>query len=360
MESQSTVPRVQQSRKIHLLEEQSTGGVHGNGSQRVCTVQSITPNGKRKRRTTRWGPAMTKLTHEPTPIINENDRIYKSGKGGTATTNRQQSHCVIIDDDDLGQPTLPGDITVCDDETVESTFSTSRCISLGNSCEGNIQPATHPIRSGSHFRAGGDESIGFDTFRHSYASIPSTSISLLEKDFGVNNIPWDKPIIINDNNIDDDCWKKYYPILHSNIFLVVEGPPKTGCAQVGLNERPLDHERWKARHTPFLICIAPPNRGCCQSYLLYDARECHYEVFGNRLIESIRGTDLSILLFPADGVNTRSAHCYVINEQKYLNSFSSSFPQMEALSLLKKYQDVSTKSNKRHVAAPADFGICSK
>ena len=68
----------------------------------------------------------------------------------------------------------------------------------------------------------------------------------------------------------------------------------------------------------------------------------------------------TILLFPAAGINTCSAHCYVINKQKYLNSFSSLFPQMEALSLLKKYQDVSTKSNKRHVADPADFGICSK
>ena len=51
---------------------------------------------------------------------------------------------------------------------------------------------------------------------------------------------------------------------------------------------------------PFLICIAPPDRGSCQSYLLYDARECHYEVFGNRLIEAIRGTDLSILIFHND------------------------------------------------------------
>ena len=71
MESQSTVPLVPQSRKIHLQEEQFTGVVHGNGSQHVCTVQSITPIGKRKRKTTRWGPAVTKLTHEPTPIIND-------------------------------------------------------------------------------------------------------------------------------------------------------------------------------------------------------------------------------------------------------------------------------------------------
>ena len=113
---------------------------------------------------------------------------------------------------------------------------------------------------------------------------------------------------------------------------------------------------------PFFICIAPPDRGSCQSYLLFDVRECHYEVFENRLIESIRGTNLSILFFPAGGTNTRSAHCYVINKQKYLNGFSITFEQMKALYLLKKYQDIhiSTKSNKLHVAAPADFGICSK
>ena len=91
----------------------------------------------------------------------------------------------------------------------------------------------------------GDESNVFDTFRHSYGSILSTSISLLDSHYGVNNIPWNKPIIINNNNIDDICWKKYYPVIHSNIFLVIEGPSKTGCAQVGPNERPLDHEQWK-------------------------------------------------------------------------------------------------------------------
>ena len=78
--------------------------------------------------------------------------------------------------------------------------------------------------------------------------------------------------------------KKYCSVVHSNIFLVIEGPPKTGCGQVGSNKRLLDHDQWRAQHTPFLICIAPPDRGSYQSYLLYDARECHYEVFGNRLI----------------------------------------------------------------------------
>ena len=134
--------------------------------------------------------------------------------------------------------------------------------------------------------------------------------------YGVNNIPWNKPIIINNNNIDDICWKKYYPIIHFNIFLVIKDPPKIGCTQVGPNERPLDHEQWKAQHTPFLICIDPPDRGSYQSYLLFDARECHYEVFGNRLVEFIRGTNLFILLFPAGGTISRSVHCYVIKEQQ--------------------------------------------
>ena len=85
-------------------------------------------------------------------------------KGGTATSNWQHSHCAIIDDDDSDQQTLPGDINGCNDETIESTFSTSRCFSSENSYEGPLQPTTHPIRSGSPFRVEGDELIGFDTF----------------------------------------------------------------------------------------------------------------------------------------------------------------------------------------------------
>ena len=148
---------------------------------------------------------------------------------------------------------------------------------------------------------------------------------MLDRQYGENNILWNKPVIMNNNYIDDIAWKNYYPVIHSNIFLVIEGPPKTSCAQVGMNERPLDHERWKVQHIPSLICIAPPNHGSCQSYLLFDARECHYEVFGNRLIASIRGTNLSILLFSAGSTNTRSAHCYVINKQKYFEGFPSTF-----------------------------------
>lgn len=105
--------------------------------------------------------------------------------------------------------------------------------------------------------------------------------------------------------------KKNYVIVHYNIFLVIEGPPKTGCGQVGSNERPIDHDWWRTQHTPFQICIAPPDCGSCQSYLLYDARECYYEVFGNQLTESIRGTNFSILLFPAGGIQIKIQSCYL-------------------------------------------------
>ena len=110
-----------------------------------------------------------------------------------------------------------------------------------------------------------------------------------------------------------------------------------------------------------MICIAPPDRGCCQSYFLYKARECHYECYGNAVIESIRGTELSILFFPAGGINTRSAHCYVINEQHHLEPFASQFKEPDAINLIKTYLTgkEDTEHNKQHVSPPANFGICS-
>ena len=62
---------------------------------------------------------------------------------------------------------------------------------------------------------------------------------------------------------------------------------------------------------------------------------------------------LFYILFPSGGTNTCSAYCYVINQQKYLDDFASSFQQMEALSFLKKIR-ISVP------AAPADLSICSK
>ena len=218
-----------------------------------------------------------------------------------------------------------------------------------------------PSVSTSHFRLPGDDSDGFDNHEHTFKSIPKESLESLYGTYGENTVGYEDPVVINNSNIDDICWKKYYPIKASNIFLVIEGSPKTGCSQVGTNEAPLDHQRWKKRETSYLICIAPPDRGCCQSYLLYKARECHYESYGNAVIESIRGTELSILFFPAGGINTRSAHCYVINEQHHLAPFASQFKEPEAINLIKTYQTgkEDTEHNKRHVSPPADFGICS-
>ena len=187
-----------------------------------------------------------------------------------------------------------------------------------------------PSVSTSHFRLPGDESDGFDNHEHTFKSIPKESLKSLYGAYGENTVCYEDPVVINNSNIDDIGWKKYYPINASNIFLVIEGSPKTGCSQVGTNEAPLDHQRWKKRETSYLICIAPPDRGCCQSYLLYKARECHYECYGNAVIESIWGTELSILFFPASGINTKSAHCYVINEQHHLEPFASHFKDSEA------------------------------
>ena len=127
--------------------------------------------------------------------------------------------------------------------------------------------------STSHFRLPGDDSDGFDNHEHTFKSIPKESLKSLYGAYGENTVCYEEPVVINNSNINDSCWKKYYPIIASNIFLVIEGSPKTGCSQVGTNEAPLDHQRWKKRETSYLICIAPPDRGCCQSYLLYKARE---------------------------------------------------------------------------------------
>ena len=164
--------------------------------------------------------------------------------GGTA--NQQHSELSIIDNDDSRPKTQLRDIADSDDGTIESSSTNSHCVDLRHSDDRTLESTSPRTHSGSNFCVMGDESIGFDTFRHSYGLFSSTSISVLDCHYGVNNIPWNKPVIISNNNIDDICWKKYYSVIHSNFFLVIKGPPKIGCTQVGPNERPLNHERWKA------------------------------------------------------------------------------------------------------------------
>ena len=119
--------------RYNHLQEQRTGFVLGNGSQNVSTtsnsIQSIPPIGKRKRKTTRWGPTLTK--HMPASIFTDNESSNKRRHDGTATFNRQHSHHAIIYDDDSGPKTPPRDIVDCDDGTIESTSTTSRCVGSG-------------------------------------------------------------------------------------------------------------------------------------------------------------------------------------------------------------------------------------
>ena len=69
-------------------------------------------------------------------------RSDKSGNDGTAISNRQHSHCAIIDDDDSCRKPPPCDINGCDDETIASTFTTSRCVGSENSYDGLLLPTT--------------------------------------------------------------------------------------------------------------------------------------------------------------------------------------------------------------------------
>ena len=115
------------AKKKHHREE-ITGDVLGNGSQNVSTtsnitIPSITPSGKRKRNFTSWDPTVTKLTPAPASMFNDNGRSDKSGNDGTATSNQQHTHYVIIDDDDSFRKTPSCNINGCDDETIESSLA---------------------------------------------------------------------------------------------------------------------------------------------------------------------------------------------------------------------------------------------
>ena len=140
----------------------------------------------------------------------------------------QHSELVIIVDDDSRQQTQPCDSVDSDDGTIESSLTHTHSGDSVDSENGSIESSSIHTPNGSHYCFLGNKSVGFDTFSHSFGSISSHSLSLLDNHYGINNIHWNKPVIINNKNIDDSCWKKYYTIIHSNIFLVIEGPPETG------------------------------------------------------------------------------------------------------------------------------------
>lgn len=171
----------------------------------------------------------------------------------------------------------------------------------------------------------------------------------LNKKFGLNNVKFDHPIIINNDNIDNDQWrKKYYEIHPDNLWLVVESVSTiTNAPAIGDSESPLDDNRWKTRGIKFLYCIAPPDAGSSQAYLLSQASECHYESFANSVIESIRGRDIAIKLFPANGRNTIDNHLFVINDRDALQPFSVFLSYSKNATLHTKYGTKKSSTIKR-------------
>ena len=108
--------------------------------------------------------------------------------------------------------------------------------------------------------------------------------------------------------------------------------------QVGDHESPLDHRRWKLRGITYLIVIAPSDLNSYQAYLLDEAKECHYEEWMWRVLQSIRGTNVTILYYPAKGISTKCAHGTVINSQSHLSPFTETIDSIEAKAVLHNHQ----------------------
>ena len=139
-------------------------------------------------------------------MFTDNGSLDEPKLAGTA--NHQHLEHAIIDGEDSRPKIQPRRIVDSDDGTIKSSSTNSHCVDFGHSDDGILESTSPCTHSGSYFCVMGDESIGFDTFCHSYGSISSTSISMLDSHYGVNSIPWNKDIIINNNNIDDICWEK--------------------------------------------------------------------------------------------------------------------------------------------------------
>lgn len=206
---------------------------------------------------------------------------------------------------------------------------------------------------------------GFDDELDS-AQIPTSAAfqSHVRQKFGSSDeIRFRDPIVIDNSNIHEYKDSVLYNLIRDNLVLVKEGKPADKfLQQVGDHESPLDHARWKKRNITHLIVIAPPDLNSYQAYLLDEAKECHYEEWMWRVLQSIRGTNVTILYYPAKGISTRCAHGTVINSQSHLSPFTETIDPIEAKAVLHNHQEKSSNNadrSNRHTAHPADFGVTS-
>ena len=204
---------------------------------------------------------------------------------------------------------------------------------------------------------------GFDC-PHEGDTATTSYLSRVREEFGTSDdIKFDDPVVIDNSNL-HEFGPEWYDVCAENIVLVKEGEPERSeqLPQVSDNESPLDINRWRLRGIVYLIVVAGCSRGQCQAYSMHEAKECHYEKFLHMVLNSIRGTNVSILYFPNGGVSTRCAHATVINDAKYLLPFSKKFDRTCILKLLKRYQKAVKGEGKhrRQKRNPADFGVCSE
>ena len=217
------------------------------------------------------------------------------------------------------------------------------------------------------FRLHGDSTPGFDQSIPDGLSASSDSFrSEVFNRFGTSaDIAWRDPIMVNESNVEDYAlrfgWNEYNC---SNLVLFKESAPTNpNVGEVGHDEPPFSLKRWIERGTQSLTVVAPCDRGKKQLYMMFEAKEVHGEAFLHQLLAGISGTTLSMLFFPANGTNTRSAHMTVVNDQSKLSPFCELFDRGQARSMIARYPPIdapgSSSTNRRHTLHPGDFGISS-
>ena len=217
------------------------------------------------------------------------------------------------------------------------------------------------------FRLHGDSTPGFDQPIPDGLSASSDSFrSEVFNRFGTSaDMTWHDPIMVNESNVEDYAlrfgWNEYNC---SNLVLFKESAPTNpNVGEVGHDEPPFSLKRWIERGTQSLTVVAPCDRGKMQLYMMFEAKEVHGEAFLRQLLAGISGTTLSMLYFPANGTNTRSAHMTVVNDQSKLSPFGELFDRGQARSMIARYPPIdasgSSLTNRRHTLHPGDFGISS-
>jgi len=145
----------------------NVGTESNNISTTNSSINSTPPSLGQKRRTTRWGPV---LNVQMLPSILAHDDTEQEPMLGSLGSQHHSEHVIIANDESRPQ-TQSRDFVDSNDGSIESSFTNSHCVDSVHSDDGTLESSSICTPGGSHFCVLGDESIGFDTFENSYASI---------------------------------------------------------------------------------------------------------------------------------------------------------------------------------------------